>query len=133
MKRKDSRSVRAWSVLGKAALLAFLAAAAIDGTHRAAADGTGGETPPPPDDEVEPWDGHVPNTPYDDGPDAIPITEVSPGEQAAIHEMGERSDVGASTHAAWSAAVHSIAAEAAVQRAAHQSGTAGLESVGVEP
>ena len=134
MKRKDSGSVRVWSVLGKASLLILLAAAAFDGRSRAVADGP--EPPAPPeDDPIEPgaWEGHIPSTLYADGPFAIPISDVSPEEQAGIHAAGERSNYGASVHAAWSAAVHSIAADAEVQRASHQSGTTGLEDVEVAP
>ncbi len=134
MKRKNSGSVRVWSVVGKAALLTLLAAAAIDGGLPAVASGPEPPTPPP-DDPIDPtdWELHVPNTPYVDGPDEIPISELSSEEQAGIQAIGQRSRYADEVHQGWSAASSAIAADAAVQRAARQAGTTGLEGVGVEP
>lgn len=126
--------MRVWFVLGKASVLILLAAAAFDGVGRADApdpgsSAAGAETPPP---TPQP-DFHVPHTLYADGPGAILLEEVSPSEQEAILDIGERTNYGASVHNAWSAATHNIATDARVQRAAHASGTAGLDTVGVEP
>jgi hypothetical protein len=133
-KRKAVRSVRVWSVLGKASVLILLAAAAFDGVGRAdARDPVSAapveETPPP----TEQLDFHVPNTLYTDSPGAILLEDLTPAEQEAVLDIGERTDYGASVHSAWSAATHSISADARVQRAAHASGTAGLDTIGVEP
>jgi hypothetical protein len=130
MKRKDS--VRAWSAFAKAGVVILLLAAAFDAHHRASASGP--PAPPPPDDDpIERWQGHVPNTLYPDGPAAIPVTELSPEEQAGLDRIAERANYGSEVHGAWSSAVHSLSAEAAIQRAEHRSGMTGLEDIGVEP
>jgi hypothetical protein len=129
---KRSNSVRVWSVFAKVGLLIFLLAAAFDARSRAVADGT--SEPAPPDSEpAEPWDGHIPNTPYPDGPDEILLSAWSAEEQAGIEAIGERSNLGVEVHSAWSVAAHSVATDAAVHRAAHQSGTTGLDSIGIAP
>jgi hypothetical protein len=133
MKRKDSGSVRVWSVLCKAVVLILLAAAAFDGGGRAVADGPGQIPPPPDGGPIEPSEWHVPNTLYSDEPGAIALEELSPEEQQAVLDIGEHSDYGAAVHGAWSAVTHTIAAEAETQTAAHQSGTRGLDTIGVEP
>lgn len=134
MRQRKFRSVRPWFVFGKASILILLAAAAFDGVGRADTGSSTSlvpaeETPPP----AEELDFHVPNTLYTDNPGAILLEDLSPAEQEAVLDIGERTDYGGSVHSAWSAATHSISADARVQRAAHASGTAGLDTVGVEP
>jgi hypothetical protein len=128
---------RQGSTLLKLALLALLAAAAFDGTHRAVAqdEPPTADEPAPPQEEPVDRTGRPPFTLYPTEPGAIPFDALSPADQEIVMRQAEMADLnsGPDVTAAWSTYTRHAAAEAKVKRAAYQAGMTGFENVGVEP
>ncbi len=134
---------RHWSTFGKVAVLLLLAAAAFDGWPAARAQDDSQAATSEPGEPSDPGDqtpvplppGHLPFTPWDDGPEAIPFDALSAAEQAAVMEQAERSETnsGYEVSQKWSLYSHDMAAQVAAETARRLAGLTGTDDVGVAP
>jgi hypothetical protein len=134
---------RYWSTFGKLGVLLLLAAAAFAGWPAALAQDESHTLASEPDQVSEPGDespvpeppGHLPFTPWDDGPEAIPFDSLPAAEQAAVMEQAERSETnsGYEVSQKWSLYSHEMAAQAAAETARRLAGLVGTDDIGVTP